>query len=105
MAVAQGHTEIVEMLVDGGADMNRRQGVHWDAVHASAAAGRPDIVRLLRAKGAVYSPWHLKAAEESMAKHRRLSQVPYYQDHFPPDRMAGHRATIMLLRELLGLTS
>ena len=67
--------------------------------HASAAAGRPDIVRLLQEKGAVYAPWHLRAAEESMARRQRLSQDPYYQDHFPPDRLAGHRATVMLLPE------
>lgn len=70
-----------------------------------ATAGRSDIVRLLKAKGAVYAPWHLRAAEESMAKHQRLSQDPYYQDHFPPDRLPGHRATIVLLRDLPRLNS
>jgi len=51
-ASAGGSTEIVEHLLQAGADANSRQQGGWTPLHAAAAAGRLDMVRVFLAHGA-----------------------------------------------------
>jgi ankyrin repeat protein len=56
LAAQHGHTEVVELLLDAGEDLNRRNpsGYHDHAtpLHQAIAAGHPDTVRLLVDRGA-----------------------------------------------------
>lgn len=51
-ASAGGSTEIVERLLQSGADANSRQQGGWTPLHAAAASGRLDMLRALLAHGA-----------------------------------------------------
>ncbi|MFD6532157.1 ankyrin repeat domain-containing protein [Streptomyces sp. NPDC060184] len=101
MAVAQGHTSIAEILINGGADMNRSHGVHWDAVHASAAAGWPEMVRLMHGKGAIYTTEHLAAAEKGKMRHQDLSQDHRYREDFPVTHLLNYEKTLAIIGNLL----
>jgi ankyrin repeat protein len=51
-AAAGGSTEIVERLLQSGAESNARQAGGFTALHAAAMAGRLDMVHVLLAHGA-----------------------------------------------------
>lgn len=51
-AAAGGSTEIVERLLQSGANPNARQSGGFTPLHAAAMAGRMDMVRMLLAHGA-----------------------------------------------------
>jgi hypothetical protein len=51
-ASAEGHTQIVEALLAGGADINETDQYRWTALMTAAGGGRTDVVRLLLNKGA-----------------------------------------------------
>lgn len=53
LAVARGHTKVVELLVKEGANINARNAYHGDALQVAACNGHEDIVKLLLSKGAV----------------------------------------------------
>jgi ankyrin repeat protein len=51
-AVAGGHTEIVSILLEQGADLNAAEGRDGNSLQIAAAAGHPEIVGILLEKGA-----------------------------------------------------
>jgi len=51
-AAENGHTKIVEFLIDHGADINAPQKINVMPINAATANGHLDIVRLLLSKGA-----------------------------------------------------
>jgi ankyrin repeat protein len=52
-AAEKGDVGTVDGLLKGGADVNAPSGFNgWTALHAAAAAGRPEVVRLLLDRGA-----------------------------------------------------
>ena len=56
MAAQQGHTEVVKLLLEKGADVNveatAANGVKWTALKVAKKMGRADIVQLLEKAGA-----------------------------------------------------
>ncbi|PYH43034.1 ankyrin repeat domain-containing protein, partial [Aspergillus saccharolyticus JOP 1030-1] len=52
-----GYTEIVQLLLKEGADVNMQGGRYGNALQAASARGHTEIVQLLLRKGACsYSP-------------------------------------------------
>lgn len=45
MAVLEGNLNAVKLLVEHGADVNRRDTDTWTPLHAACAEGHTDIVR------------------------------------------------------------
>ena len=55
-AASEGHSEIVELLLDRDADINTEGGFYGDALIAALCEGHADVAKLLLANGAyVYS--------------------------------------------------
>ena len=52
MAAAEGHTEVVELLLDKGADVGTKGRMGATALHLAAMMGRKSVVELLVARGA-----------------------------------------------------
>lgn len=55
LAASQGHTELVQVLIDAGADVNARDFTGWTALHGAAYKGSSKVVLLLLEHGAVSS--------------------------------------------------
>ena len=53
IAVNRGNTDIVRILLDGGANVNQEDNRHVTALHIAAEKGNADIVRILLNGGAV----------------------------------------------------
>jgi ankyrin repeat protein len=53
LAASHGHAEIVQMLIEAGADVNARDFTGWTALHSAAYKGDPKIVSSLLEHGAV----------------------------------------------------
>jgi ankyrin repeat protein len=51
-AIAGRRSDVVEVLVDAGADVNARQHGGWNALHGAAANGDRRVVELLLSRGA-----------------------------------------------------
>jgi cytohesin len=51
-ATAGGHTEIAELLIDNGADVNANEDYGWTPLHNAASEGHMEVAELLIAKGA-----------------------------------------------------
>ncbi|HUU16925.1 MAG TPA: ankyrin repeat domain-containing protein [Sedimentisphaerales bacterium] len=51
-AVDSGHKELVQYLLDKGADINAKERRGWTPLHMASAAGQREIVELLISKGA-----------------------------------------------------
>jgi ankyrin repeat protein len=51
-ASAEGHREIVQLLLDKGADINAQGGLYGNALHIASTRGHQEIVQLLLDKGA-----------------------------------------------------
>jgi ankyrin repeat protein len=51
-AAAQGHTEIVGILLEKGADINAAGGRYGSSLQAAAAEGHTEIISILLDKGA-----------------------------------------------------
>ena len=51
-AAQKGHIELVQYLIDEGADVNRRNSIGESALYVAGIAGHKDIVRLLLNNGA-----------------------------------------------------
>lgn len=51
-ALAGGHVSVADRLIEGGADVNARQGGGWTPLHAAVRNRSIDAVRLLLAHGA-----------------------------------------------------
>jgi len=51
-AVDSGHKELVQYLLDKGADINAKERQGWTPLHMASAAGEREIVELLLTKGA-----------------------------------------------------
>ncbi|KAF2268003.1 ankyrin, partial [Lojkania enalia] len=52
LAVEKGYPGTVQMLLDGGADVNAQGGRYGNALQAASSEGHEQIVRLLVDKGA-----------------------------------------------------
>lgn len=52
VAASNGDTEIIQVLLEAGADINHRDWNGWSALMHACSKGRADAVRLLREKGA-----------------------------------------------------
>ncbi|KAH6853156.1 hypothetical protein B0I37DRAFT_301466, partial [Chaetomium sp. MPI-CAGE-AT-0009] len=51
-ASLEGHGEIVQLLLDKGADANAQGGLYGNALQAASCTGHGEIVQLLLHKGA-----------------------------------------------------
>ncbi|KAI1571711.1 Arp Ankyrin repeat, partial [Pyrenophora tritici-repentis] len=51
-ASERGHTEVVKLLLDKGADVNAQGGLHGNALQAASERGHTEVVKLLLDKGA-----------------------------------------------------
>ena len=51
-AAANGHKDVVKLLLDRGAEVNAKDGVGWSALHLAAREGHKDVVLLLLDRGA-----------------------------------------------------
>ena len=51
-AAANGNIEAVKQYLDGGADVNAKDGGGWTPLHHAAEAGHKEIAELLIANGA-----------------------------------------------------
>ncbi|KAH8745815.1 ankyrin repeat-containing domain protein, partial [Diaporthe sp. PMI_573] len=47
-----GHKEVVQMLLDKGADVNTQGGEYGNALHAASHQGHKEVVQMLLDKGA-----------------------------------------------------
>ena len=47
VAARKGHTEIVRLLVDAGADKDSRDNYRWTALLHAASGGQTEVARLL----------------------------------------------------------
>jgi ankyrin repeat protein len=56
IASYNGHDQIVQRLLEKGADINMQGGYYGNAQQAASARGRDQIVQLLLENGAVQSP-------------------------------------------------
>ena len=52
MMAATGSAELLELLIDLGAEVNAKQNHDWTALHYAAAHGDKDIIRVLISRGA-----------------------------------------------------
>lgn len=47
-----GHLQVAQLLLDAGADINRKDDRHWTPLHVAARHGRNGMIRLLLDRGA-----------------------------------------------------
>jgi ankyrin repeat protein len=87
MAVCSRWPEVVEFLLDHGADIDALS-FGWSALHAAVAIPDPDMVELLLRRGA--DPY-IKANLKSQ-------RGPEWNYHTPMDLLAGFRRSAQLLR-------
>jgi ankyrin repeat protein len=88
IAVCVRWSEIVNLLLDHGADINALS-FGWSALHAAVAIPDPDMIELLLRRGA--DP-HVKADLKSR-------RGPEWNHHTPMDMLAGFRRSAQLLRD------
>mmetsp|Transcript_45544 Transcript_45544/g.78730 ORF Transcript_45544/g.78730 Transcript_45544/m.78730 type:complete len:446 (+) Transcript_45544:126-1463(+) len=62
LASAEGHLQIVELLVHNGADVNAVGSSNWTPVHFAASEGRLDVLAFLAREGAALGPAALDGA-------------------------------------------
>lgn len=67
VAAAKGNTEVVEVLLKNGADINAQCGEYGNALQAAAANGNIEVVKVLLENGA-------SAADAKMEQHRLLTE-------------------------------
>ncbi|XP_014553834.1 hypothetical protein COCVIDRAFT_28984 [Bipolaris victoriae FI3] len=80
IAAEQGHYEMIEMLVDKGADVNAQSGYYGNALQAASAVGHKEIAMLLLDKGADVN-----------------AQSGYYGNALQVASANGHKEIAMLL--------
>ena len=51
-AAWKGHTDIVKLLIENGADVNEKNALGWTPLGSAAYFGYTDVVKLLIEKGA-----------------------------------------------------
>jgi ankyrin repeat protein len=56
-AASKGNEDVVQLLLERGADINAEDHRGWTALHAAAVNGHVDVVRLLLERGADVLAW------------------------------------------------
>jgi ankyrin repeat protein len=52
LAAENGHTKVVKLLVDKGADVNTQGGDYGNALYAASQGGHEAVIKMLLDKGA-----------------------------------------------------
>jgi ankyrin repeat protein len=52
LAAERGHKEVVELLLESGADVNAKSNIGWTALMLAAFNGHKEIVEILKSYGA-----------------------------------------------------
>jgi ankyrin repeat protein len=100
-AAGQGYPDIVDLLLDHGADIDLTVPPFGTALTAAAHNGRTEIVRKLIDRGARVTPAALDAVDRGQKSALRAQGDPEAERHFPPDRLKEYPVVRRLISSRL----
>ena len=86
VASEKGHKDVVQLLLDRGADPNKADKGRWTPLHEAALRGHKDVVQLLLARGADPHRTTLDSQDTPL----RFAQI------------RGHKNVVKILRDHVG---
>jgi ankyrin repeat protein len=97
LAAANGHVEVVRVLLDGGADVRRVNYINWNALHKAAAFEHLEVCRLLLDRG-------VKVNAEGWRKYTAL-HIAAYEGYLSVVQLLVERGADVRLKDEGGKTA
>jgi ankyrin repeat protein len=97
LAIYNDHLEVVRVLLEGGADVQRGDVVNWNALHEAASKGRLGLCRLLL-------DWGAKVNTEWLEKKTALHEAAWY-GHLLVVQLLVKRGADVSVKNAAGLTA
>ncbi|MFE0359980.1 ankyrin repeat domain-containing protein [Streptomyces griseoaurantiacus] len=100
-AAALGHADIVDLLLEHGADVDLTVPPFGSPLTSAAHNGRTEIVRKLLDRGARVTPAALDAVEKGWESALRAQGDPEQEEHYPPGRLKEYPVIRQLISSRL----